>query len=103
MELLDHMVNSIFNFLRNCYIVFQWLYHFTFPQCTRVSVHSHSSQHLFWGWLVGWFLKLNWDVVVITDLKNVMQKFGMAPRKIDRMVNGNAKINEIRLFLATME
>lgn len=42
-------------------------------------------------------------MVVITDLKNVMQKFGMAPRKIDRMVNGNAKINEIRLFLATME
>lgn len=58
MELLDHMVNSIFNFLRNCHIVFQWLYHFTFPQCTRVSVHSHSSQHLFWGWLVCLFFEV---------------------------------------------
>lgn len=37
------------------------------------------------------------------DLKSMIEKFGVAPRRINRLVSGNARMNEIRFFLERRE
>ena len=46
-DLMGHMVNSMFNFLRNCQSVFQRaLYQLSHQQWWRVSISPHLCQHL---------------------------------------------------------